>query len=265
MDRFIGPRNHKEELLARVGSILRGAARLNKSEIEALEILGLDLKSTMPKGGHMKTQTVVKKRQAAAPAARRGWGGRGQSNFDAFGTVIEAATKVKALDDGIYIVKEGVCKLMAESNGTGHIAVVYRVPPKDKEAAEPTHEVVSKTKPAHKAPAAHEDEPTYEEVMSMDRSELLALKKDNDLHFPTKELEDKQLAAELAKRLGLEKPEEKEEELPTFDEIHEMSWKKLVKFAEEHDLDISAFEKGEEEECADAICEALDIEASDEE
>jgi hypothetical protein len=113
---------------------------------------------------YQDTSKYVKKAHAAV--VRRGGfmgrGGRGESNFDVYGITIDKKSSVKNLEDGVYIVKEGVCKRMKDSKKsdegiTSFVAVVYRVPPRvpDKEPEKKaTKKAVKKEEPkaSKKAP-----------------------------------------------------------------------------------------------------------------
>lgn len=67
-------------------------------------------------------------------AVRQSGFGRGAaSNWDAFGTPVK--TKGFKLEDGVYQVKNGELRRMADTNGTGTVCVVYRVGAKAKDEA----------------------------------------------------------------------------------------------------------------------------------
>jgi hypothetical protein len=132
-----------DSVLAKAKRIIH-SGRLSKHELDALDILGYELKSLKhEEGGQgMKQKPAANKKAerkhiVLKPVTRAGWGGRGQSNFDAYGTTVSPKKVVGNLDDGIYMVKEGVMKRMADTNGTGNVCVVYRVPAKVEEPAKP--------------------------------------------------------------------------------------------------------------------------------
>jgi hypothetical protein len=126
----------KQEIMEQVKALLKNGKRLNATELEALSILGAELKSLKGiKGGSgMKRAVVVERKRIGkhviAPV-KRGWGGRGESNFDTYGHVIKGdisfASYAKKHPDCIVMIKKGVAKRMDETNGTGTVCVVYRV------------------------------------------------------------------------------------------------------------------------------------------
>jgi hypothetical protein len=79
---------------------------------------------------------------------RSGFGRGAASNWDAFGTVVK--TKGLKLEDGVYQVKGGELRRMADTNGTGTVCVVYRVAAKGKVEEKPTKKTAAK-KPEPKA------------------------------------------------------------------------------------------------------------------
>lgn len=79
---------------------------------------------------------------------RSGFGRGAASNWDAFGTVVK--TKGLKLEDGVYQVKNGELRRMADTNGTGTVCVVYRVAAKGKVEEKPTKKTTAK-KPEPKA------------------------------------------------------------------------------------------------------------------
>lgn len=125
-----------DSVLEKVKHLMAHGGKLNKQELDMLALLGYELKSLKEEGGKgMKQKPAANKKATRKhielkPVARAGWGGRGQSNFDAYGTTVSPKKVVGNLDDGIYMVKDGVMKRMADTNGTGNVCVVYRVPAK---------------------------------------------------------------------------------------------------------------------------------------
>ena len=87
--------------------------------------------SLMADGGYRKHSKELEEiaKQMAAIKPRGGFG-RGESNFVAHGEIINPKVAIKNLTEGIYMVKAGVLRRMKDSNGTGNVCVVYRVPPK---------------------------------------------------------------------------------------------------------------------------------------
>jgi len=66
--------------------------------------------------------------------SRKGFAGRGESNFETNGEVVDKKTTVGKLEDGVYMVKGGVCKKMKTRNRLGAvICVTYRTLPKKKD------------------------------------------------------------------------------------------------------------------------------------
>jgi len=66
--------------------------------------------------------------------SRKGFAGRGESNFETNGEVVDKKTIVGKLEDGVYMVKGGVCKKMKTRNRLGAvICVTYRTLPKKKD------------------------------------------------------------------------------------------------------------------------------------
>jgi hypothetical protein len=122
--------------------LILGRGTLTASELECLEALANEfssLRANKQKGERMK-------KIVAAPAKRGFFGhGRGESNFDAYGQIVDKKTSVRNLEDGIYIVKESICKKMKTSNGTGTVAVVYRVAKKAEAPAPAVKKAVKKT------------------------------------------------------------------------------------------------------------------------
>lgn len=102
----------------------------------------------IPKGGSMKAQKKAVLKGVNGKEVRRSGFGRGAaSNWDAFGTTVKTKGK---LEDGVYQVKGGELRRMADTNGTGSVCIVYRVAAKSKDAA-PAKKAA--TKPAKKAEA----------------------------------------------------------------------------------------------------------------
>jgi hypothetical protein len=85
---------------------------------------------------------ATKKGNKEVAVRRSGFGRGAASNWDAYGVQVKKGSK---LEDGVYIVKGGEIRRMKDSNGTGKVCVVYRVPAKVDEKAP--------VKAAKKAPA----------------------------------------------------------------------------------------------------------------
>lgn len=93
---------------------------------------------------------------------RSGFGRGAASNWDAFGTVVK--TKGLKLEDGVYQVKGGELRRMADTNGTGTVCVVYRVAAKGK-TEEKSTKVAKKT-------AAKKTEPKAAQKLATKKAEV---------------------------------------------------------------------------------------------
>lgn len=128
--------------------------------------------------------------------------------------------------------------------------------------------------------------PTWEEVHEMDEEELGEFAEEHDVDLSKKEFDDIEDAQNyVCKKLGIEeeeeaegeepakkkklafgkkKAEEEEEEdaeLPSWEEVHDMSEKQLNKLIADHEIEDEVDGDFESlEEAADAVCEALGIE-----
>jgi hypothetical protein len=101
----------------------------------------------------VKAKAVTVKGVNGKEVRRSGFGRGAASNWDAFGTTVK--TKGIKLEDGVYQVKDGELRRMADTNGTGQVCVVYRVAAKAKAEAPVKAKKVTKeaTKPAKKTDA----------------------------------------------------------------------------------------------------------------
>ena len=121
----------------------------------------------------MKTKKAVLKGVNGKEVRRSGFGRGAASNWDAFGTTVK--TKGIKLEDGVYQVKGGELRRMADSNGTGSVCIVYRVAAK---AKEPVKKATKKeVKPAAKAPAKKEVKPAKKEVKPAKKADKKGAKK----------------------------------------------------------------------------------------
>lgn len=132
---------------------------------------------------------------------------------------------------------------------------------KEEETEEAEEEKPSKKKKGGKK---EPELPTHAEVTELgeeaDEDGLTALIEEHELDIdPDDYSEWSEVAEKVIEALELE-AEEEEEELPSWDEVHELSEKKMAKFIEDNELKVDPDDYAEWDEVADAICEALEIE-----
>jgi hypothetical protein len=111
--------------------------RLSRSELEALDILGVELKSLKKEEKPMKKRIEAK--VAKKKVVRRHGFGSGVSNFDALGHTLKkgvvSESYLKKHPTCMILCIDGVAKRMEPTNesvgGHGVLAPVYRVSKKD--------------------------------------------------------------------------------------------------------------------------------------
>jgi len=120
------------ELKAKAKAVIDGRSLKAKPNREALEALANEVNRPY--------------------VSRKGFAGRGENNFEVNGEIVDKKTTIGKLDDGIYMVKGGVCKKMKTRNKLGAvICVTYRTLPKKGKDEAPAPKATAKKAPAKKA------------------------------------------------------------------------------------------------------------------
>lgn len=128
----------------------------------------------------------------------------------------------------------------------------------------------AKTGKGKAEPEPEEEDLTYADLADASKEELLEIAKDNDVEGITIKLKKDldALRAHIAEALELEAPAEEEEESedPTYESVQEMEKEELLELVKEHEIEgVTLKLKKNLDALRDHVCEALELEAEEEE